>query len=479
MANMISPTNPGILAPRSFVNGLVWPALAGVDGNRVLAMLFQLEQTQWLPPAEIRARQRRQLTGLLRHAHATSPLTRQRLSQAGYRPDVEINDDLWRRIPLLTRAAWQERGEDLFCNRVPQGHGPLGKVITSGSTGQPVTVKFTQATGLFWQVFTIRDHIWHRRDFAGVMVTIRFTHGPAWDYPSGQEVADWGKTTAQVTATGRSANLNILTGIDKQAEWLVRQNPHYLTSYPSNLEALARYFEQRRWTLPNLRQARSFGEVVDAGVRAACRRAWNVPLIDMYSSQEVSAIALQCPEFEHYHVQEENVLVEVLDNAGQPCQPGQTGRVVVTSLPNFATPIIRYAIGDYAEVGAPCPCGRGLMVLRRILGRARNLFTLPDGRQVWPGINPTLEGSGLEDYPPIQQFQVVQHSLTDVEMLLVMPRKLTGPEENLVRHWLEQGIGHRFEFRFTYVDHIASSPTGKYEDFRSAIPPPPLAGVTS
>ena len=97
----------------------------------------------------------------------------------------------------------------------------------------------------------------------------------------------------------------------------------------------------------------------------------------MYSSQEVGYIALECPTGESYHVQAENVLVEVLDDQDRPCSPGDVGRVVVTALHNFATPLLRYDIGDYAEVGAPCPCGRGLPALRRIMGRQRNMALLP------------------------------------------------------------------------------------------------------
>ena len=39
-----------------------------------------------------------------------------------------------------------------------------------------------------------------------------------------------------------------------------------------------------------------------------------MPVTDVYSSDEVGYIALQCPETEHYHVQSEALLVEVLDD---------------------------------------------------------------------------------------------------------------------------------------------------------------------
>ena len=126
---------------------------------------------------------------------------------------------------------------------------------------------------------------------------------------------------------------------------------------------------------------RTFGEILEPVCRATCQQVFGVKVVDMYSSQEVGYIALQCPEHEHYHVQAENLLVEVLAEDGRGCGPGEVGRVVVTTLHNFAMPLLRYDIGDYAEVGASCPCGRGLGVLTRILGRQRNLLVLPDGRR--------------------------------------------------------------------------------------------------
>jgi phenylacetate-CoA ligase len=114
----------------------------------------------------------------------------------------------------------------------------------------------------------------------------------------------------------------------------------------------------------------SVGEPVTAALRDIVRQAWDVPLKDSYSCEEAGYLAMQCPEQEVLHVQSENLLLEVVGNDGRPCVPGEAGRVLVTSLHNFATPLIRYELGDLAEVGAPCACGRGLPVIARVLGRA-------------------------------------------------------------------------------------------------------------
>ncbi len=220
--------------------------------------------------------------------------------------------------------------------------------------------------------------------------------------------------------------------------------------------------------LTRLREVRTFGEVLEPHVRRLCREMWNVPVSDVYSTQEIGYIAIQCPEVEdHYHVQAENVLLEVLDDQGRPCGPGEIGRVVITTLQNFAMPLIRYDIGDYAEVGPPCRCGRGLPVLRRILGRKRNMFILPSGQRRWPCMDTSVEG--LQELTCVRQFQVVQRSLTELDVNLRVTRPLTEDEESIVRQTLVSGLGYPFQITIRYVDSIARCPSGKFEDYRCDI----------
>src|SRR3546814_16158281 len=117
----------------------------------------------------------------------------------------------------------------------------------------------------------------------------------------------------------------------------------------------------------------------------------------MYSSQECGYFALQAPGHDHYLVQAEVVLLEVLRADGSPCEPGETGRVVVTPLTNYAMPLLRYEIGDFATVGAASPCGRGLPVLDRILGRVRNMLVPPDRQRHWTAFGPPTQAK----VPPV------------------------------------------------------------------------------
>lgn len=442
--------------------GIVWPALPVPQAAGQLALLFQMEQSQWWPTEAILARQFDQLHALLAHAEATVPFYRERLTAAGFSRDRPLTPAVFSRIALLRRSELQQRAKDLQSNAPPPRHGALNSVQSSGSTGVPVTVVGNGLTQFVWNAITLRDHLWHRRDLGAKLAAIRYLDSAP---PEGIVADGWGGATDGVCRSGPAAALHIGTDIVRQVEWLHQTRPDYLLSYPSNVLALARHCLERGIALPGLREVRTLSEVLGPEVRAACREAWGVPVSDIYSAMETGYLALQCPHHEHYHVQSEAVLLEVLDAGNMPCGPGEVGRVVVTLLHNFAMPLIRYEIGDYAEVGEPCACGRGLPVLSRIVGRSRNLLTRPDGSRHWP----SFPASVWAHIGSIRQCQLIQHDLHTIEARLVCDRPMTADEERAFADILGKRFGHPFDFVFNYVPQIERSKGGKFEDFMSRL----------
>jgi len=423
---------------------------------RLAALMKQLEATQWLPAAEIRARQHGHVRALARHAEAHSPHFRRRLQAAGLAADELATEDGLRRLPVLRRREVQKAGDELHCDAVPPSHKPVNVTRTSGSTGEPVVVRRTSVSNLLWMAIALRDHLWHRRDFGARQASIR-AH---LSQPVAQ--ASWGPPASLLHKTGPSEAMPITTDVARQAEWLQRFDPAYLLIYPNNLAALVRHCAEHGISLPGLRQVRTIGETLAPALRDSVRQVLGVEIADAYSSQEIGYIALQCPDSGLYHVMSEGVLVEVLDPEGRPCADGDVGRVTVTDLHNFATPLVRYDIGDFAEVAGPCPCGRGLPALRRILGRERNLILLPDGSRHWP-----LVGfARFRDVAPIQQYQLIQHSRDEIEVRLVAERELAAQEMAQLGEVIREALGHRFQLRFVQFDtEIPRGPGGKFEEF--------------
>jgi len=450
---------------RSDVSSIIWPAIPGRGTAQVMALLYQLEHSQWHTPELIAERQDSQLACLLEHALATVPYYREQFTGSGR--DARSLLECWSELPILTRAEVQQAGRQLHSQQVPKTHAAVLPVQTSGSTGRPVHALMTGTTQLLHLAMTLREHFWHERDVTGTLVAIRPDRDV--DAVEGLRMKTWGRPLDLLFDTGPSALLHSNADIDHQLDWLQVQKPTYLLSLPSNLKALAELCRARDVSLPALRGVRCFGEMVTPALRGLLGDIWQVPVTDVYSAQEIGSIALQCPEHDHYHLLSESLRVEVLDAAGRPCGPGTIGRVVITPLHNFAMPLIRYEIMDYAEVGRPCPCGRGLPVIRQVLGRSRNLATAPDGRRFWP----SFPAETWMDIAPIRQVQLVQRTAEEIAVHYTMEYELNDSEQAAFTQALHASLGYAFKLDFVRHAGAIRADNGKYEDFISELEPPP------
>lgn len=461
---------------RSGLGEIAWPGLPDQRAATLLALQYQFNQTERMETAALQQLQFAALHRLLQHARATVPFYRDRAAYDVVGHGGALEAAAWEGLPVLTRAEAQDAGEALRSSDIPADHQPVREVTTSGSTGRPLTVLVTGVTGLFWDAITVRDHLWHERDAGGHLAVIRPDPHRALP-PEGRIFDTWGGPIAAVFPTGPLGMMSLQTDVAAQAEWLVAQNPHYLLSLPSNLFALAQHFADTSGRLPRLRNIVSIGETLSPEVRAVCVERWGARVDDIYSSQELGYIALQC-NAGRYHAQSEVAYVEVLDEAGRPCGPGQTGRVVVTAMHNFAMPLVRYEVGDYAEVGDICECGRMLPVLTRVLGRQRNMLTLPSGERRWPTF-----ARAWEDIECIRQIQLVQVELDHVRARIVGPRALDAQEESRFATELRKALDYPFRVTFEYLPRIDRSTNSKFEDFVSLVSPDgsgsPRAAATS
>ena len=450
--------------------GVVWPAVPSQQGLLLTGLLAQLEQSQWLPVAAIEQAQMRQLTVLIEHAQRYSRFFAERLAGLRLDPGQQLRECL-AAIPLMRRSDLQTRRADIDCAWLPPEHGKVALNRSTGSTGEPVAVRRTELNNLLWMVMTLREHLWQQRDFSQSLAIIRVQLAEEDTARRGISSRDWGAPVNQLFASGPSHALNLQTDIQRQAEWLRQIMPGYLLTYPNNLSALLDLAEadpDRLAGLGRLKQVRSIGETLHDSVRERCRRVLGVGIADLYSTQEVGVIAAECPQAGGYHVMAEGLVIELLRDDDQPCAAGEMGRVIVTDLHSFATPLIRYDLGDLAVADGPCPCGRGLPKMRRILGRQRSLLRLPDGRRYWP-----LVGSlGYRDIAPVRQCQIIQRSLERVTLRLATERPLSVAEENGLAARLVEFLGHRFAVDFDYcTPGIPRGPGGKFEDFVCEIKP--------
>lgn len=118
------------------------------------------------------------------------------------------------------------------------------------------------------------------------------------------------------------------------------------------------------------------GENISASEEERIRNELGVSVGNLYGSEEMNAIALECP-WHKMHIIENNVFVEVQDGNGGIKKQGR-GAAILTNMQNHYMPFIRYYQGDQIsiyKIQCPCKCGENGRVIAKIHGRVTELFS--------------------------------------------------------------------------------------------------------
>jgi len=291
--------------------------------------------------------------------------------------DVDSSESLQallQSLPILSRRQAQENFDGLYF-KSPENN-PADYVIqaTSGSTGKPVSVmKFAPLYSAEYDALTLTEWQLNKRDTSKTLSTFRIVQTELEDAPLGPPLSYIGATRVH---TSRSILKRTIPELLKE---LHRLRPDYLfvNGVVARQLALAQLDSDNEPI--KIEQFLTVSDRIDPQLRTLIREVFDGRIIDRYSSEEFGYIALQCPVHDHLHVCSPSLVVEVVDDEGNACDVGVPGRVLVTSLHNFAMPLIRYDIGDIAEFGEPCDTGLNWPALNQVNGRIRDSITLPNG----------------------------------------------------------------------------------------------------
>lgn len=170
-------------------------------------------------------------------------------------------------------------------------------------------------------------------------------------------------------------------------------------------------------------------------------------------------IGAECEKHSGLHLSLENLHVEILDDNGLPTPKGQEGNVVVTDLFNYGMPFIRYVNGDRAVAGFEmCSCGRGLPLLKQVVGRQLDTLETPDGRKIPGEFFPHL----IKDFPAIRRFQVIQEAIESITLKLVVEGgNLTLVDRENLMQQIRKCTGTAVNVRLQFVDEIPLTKAGK------------------
>jgi phenylacetate-CoA ligase len=425
-----------------------------------------LTESQFWSLRQLHDYQRSQLSQLVSFAYEKVPFYRDRLSPV-MKDDGTINWTKWHEVPILKRQDLIDHREAMLAPDLPAGHGQYADHEGSGTTGKPVTTRHNKLTETASMAAMYRAFDWHAVDYGKTVVEWMGNDEKIGAWPEGFLRGTWGPAWEEASAAGQFRQINRATSEENVAEFLLRKEARYLTGRPRSAQAVALAAERLGFSL-KLENIFTFSTGPTQEERDDCLRVFGAPMMSLYASKEVYNIAHQCSSSLNHHINSEIVLVEVIDDAGNPCPPGVRGHCIVTPFFNTAQPLIRYELGDQVTLGPPCSCGRGLPVIQSIDGRTTHLFRLPGGRKIAPSIPPHFRSLisaiswQMAQVGPLR-FELRYLSdgrggVQDFEAFTTEVRKRTDPKAEVI---------------YKCVEVLPLTPSGKFIEYVCELPPDP------
>ena len=429
------------------------------DFGRGVRLARQLAQRERWPRERLEAFQQGRLTELARHATGRSGFWRERLPNG----DIELSE-----LPVLTKTEMMERFDELVTDRrlrrddllehLAQIHddalylGEFRAMTSSGSSGRKAVFVYDRAG---WR--DVLAMFLRRSDWVGLRPSLPRTRLALVGGGSPTHMSRRGASCLDV-GVHRILSLAATQPVDELVERLNAFQPNFLNAYPSSAGPLADAQLDGRLRL-SLTGMTTNSEPLTPALRERIETVFGVRPTDFYGTTE-GLYGHECPEGS-MHVFDDMCILENVDDDDRPVAPGEVGsKVLMTNLFNRVQPLIRFEISDLVAVEPdPCPCGRSLMRLRSLEGRAEDVLRIGD-----VAVHPLQFGIVTAD-PAVREFQVVQEG-NALRLRVALRNGCEGAEERLgacVRARLAELGVERPEVSVERVEALERSPAGKLQ----------------
>lgn len=439
---------------------IAWQARLALTGN-IPARFRELLVAQWFGRRQTAEVQHGLLTRILCHAYRHVPYYREIFTKAGIDPEKGvINTDVIRSIPLLDKDIIRQNHEALKSDDLA---GRKWHENTSGgSTGEPVRFVQDKAYHEMSVAVKMLDDLWSGYGAGDRKVLL---WGSERDLFEGRDrrrtrAGRWLRNEVALNAF-RMTPSQMLDYVSTINSW----KPVQILAYAGSIYELSCFIDREKLPVHMPKAIMSSAGVMEAFMRKTIERVFRAPVFDRYGSREVGDIACECDHHRGLHISAPTHYVEVLRAGGAPADAGESGEIVVTSLTNYAMPLIRYRIGDMGALSEEaCPCGRGWPLLKKIAGRVTDTFLKEDGTQIHGEFFTHL--FYYQDW--VKKFQVTQDTFDRIRVAIVQrngsgrDRGSHGTELEDITKKIHAVMGRQCRVEFAFVDDIAPSPSGKY-----------------
>lgn len=419
-----------------------------MKGEPIPFLIASYRHNQWLSKEDIAELQLTAFKETMQHAITNSEFYRKLYADHGVSvDDIKSLED----IKALPTVSKYDLIQNLGAISTDTSNSFFSSTkTTGGSTGQPVKLYKDTLALARERCATARAYEW-----AGLEIgdsQFRF-----WGIPHSKKARLFSYLTDLVANRKRASAFDLTEeSLSRYYEECKTFKPKYIYGYVSVIEQFSKFIiENNMKPIASVKSVITTAEILNSNAKSIIESAFDTKVFNEYGCGEVGSIAHEC-EVGNMHIMADNLYLEV-DSTEENC-----GEIIVTDFFNRATPLIRYRLGDYATLSnTQCSCGRSLPIIESIHGRAYDILEMPSGKKMHPESVIYVFEQIQQDTNAFKQFQVIQHSTTDIEAKIITNKNWSEAISERLLAELKVYIDQSAQFRITLVESLPREKSGK------------------
>ena len=404
-------------------------------------------------PAKIKKDQNKRIHKLMKRAYKI-PFYREKFEASNTTPDDYHCAEDMAKFPTMSKPElrlWMQQEWEQH----PEKHDSLNVHSTSGSSGVPLKVLYTQreqgCSDANW-IRVLRDAGYH--PFRGKMYSFQTSHRDPSDKSRDSFIQALGIMRRKVV----SEDYCVGDGIADTIRDINEYKPDMICFRRNCLVRIVAYAEKHNMKIWKPKLYCPISEMVDDVTRQLLKKTLGDGLIDAYGLSEMGSFVYQYPGNDFYYVANDIAVVNVYDDNDQLADDG---RIIITSLYKKTYPIINYETRDLGKSYIK----DGLRYMTKIEGRMNDMVLHEDG----------VESSALmlmriaNKTVGLSQFRFIEETYHDMLIQLAPdPNNTSMSREDIEKHFIDSVYdlyGDEFKVRVEWMDVLPPDTTGKQRCF--------------
>ena len=444
-----------------FLNGKACELYFERYGRKFWTCFKEFKKNQRLSHSDLEQLQNEKLRSLIKYAYKNVSYYNEVMRLKNLHPDdIKTLQDL-PKLPILTRENIKQNTKKLVSSAYPRRllrHGH-----TSGTTGSPLDFHYDIQTCVAHIAAVWRQKYWAGMRYGDSIATFQ---GRVIVPLNQQKPPFWRRNYINNQLFYSAFHLNE-QNLPFYFENLSQNCIQFIEGYPSNLYILALYLIKQKQTFP-VKAVLTSSETLFENQREAIEKAFQCKIFDYYGMAERTVFASECSKHLGHHLNSDYGITEFLDSDDNPVKKGKPGRIIATSLFNYAMPFIRYQTNDSCSLkNEQCQCGCSFPLMDDIATKNESIVTLPDGRL----ISPSVLTHPFKPMHNIIESQIIQEDINTLLIKIVKNDLYSQIDEKALLDAFTDRLGKQVTVALEYVDVIPKTTGGKFKWVISKIQP--------